>query len=345
MSNTIAPSLKEQYESLKASNPKMRIRNAAEELNVSEAELVALGIGEGTTLLNPSFQDILKDIITLGKVMGLTRNNSVVHERKGIYDNISFQGPVGLAVNKDIDLRLFMMHWKYAFAVSEGDRKSIQIFDKSGEATHKIYLTSESDVAAFDALVQKFRAEDQHAALTFEAYPAADAELADSEIDVETFRESWKNLKDSHEFFGLIRTHKLTRTQALRLAPAEFVQKVPNDSARKVLDMASGRQVPVMVFVGNRGCIQIHSGTVTKVMEAGPWYNVLDPMFNLHLNETDIVSSFIVKKPSTDGIVTALEVFDKNGEMVVQFFGERKPGIPELETWRALVNDLPVVKD
>ncbi|MBL7712977.1 MAG: hypothetical protein JNL13_10945 [Chitinophagaceae bacterium] len=345
MSNTIAPSLKEQYESLKAANPKLRIRNAAQELNVSEAELVALGIGEGTTLLNPAFQDILKEIITLGKVMGLTRNNSVVHERKGIYDNISFEGPVGLAVNKDIDLRLFMMHWKHAFAVAEGDRKSIQIFDKSGEATHKIYLTSESDVAAYDALVQKFRAEDQQATLSFEAYPAAAAELPDAEIDVDSFRQGWKNLKDSHEFFGLTRTHKLTRTQALRLAPAEFVQKVPNDAARRVLDMASERQVPVMVFVGNRGCIQIHSGTVTKVMEAGPWYNVLDPMFNLHLNETDIASSFIVKKPSTDGIVTALEVFDQNGEMIVQFFGERKPGIPELETWRALVNDLPVVQD
>lgn len=344
MSNTIAPSLKEQYESIKASNPKMRIRNAAQELNVSEAQLVALGIGEGTTLLNPSFQEILKDVINLGEVMALTRNNSVVHERKGIYDNVSFQGPIGLAVNKDIDLRLFMMHWKYAFAVSEGDRKSIQIFDKSGEATHKIYVTPLSNVEAYEALVAKFTAEDQNATLTFEAYPALDAELADADIDVTTFQEGWKNLKDSHEFFGLTRTHKLTRTQALRLAPKDYVQKVPNDSARKVLDMASERQVPIMVFVGNRGCIQIHSGTVTKVMEAGPWYNVLDPKFNLHLNETDIDSAFIVKKPSTDGDVTSLEIFDASGEMIVQFFGERKPGIPELETWRALVKDLPIAE-
>lgn len=344
MSDTIAKSLKEQYESIKASNPKMRIRNAAQELNVSEAQLVALGIGEGTTLLNPSFQEILKDVINLGEVMALTRNESVVHERKGIYDNVSFQGPIGLAVNKDIDLRLFMMHWKYAFAVSEGDRKSIQIFDKSGEATHKIYATPLSNVEAYDALVAKFIAEYQNATLTFEPYPTPDAELADSEIDLVSFQKSWTSLKDSHEFFGLMRSHKLTRTQALRLAPKEYVQKVPNDSARKVLDMASERQVPIMVFVGNRGCIQIHSGTVTKVMEAGPWYNVLDANFNLHLNETDIASAFIVKKPSTDGDVTSLEIFDASGEMIVQFFGERKPGIPELETWRALVKDLPIAE-
>ncbi|MFA6150433.1 MAG: ChuX/HutX family heme-like substrate-binding protein [Chitinophagaceae bacterium] len=342
MSNTIAPGLKEQYESIKASNPKMRIRNAAQELKVSEAQLVALSIGEGTTLLNPAFQEILKEIINLGEVMALTRNNSVVHERKGIYDNISFEGPIGLAVNKDIDLRLFMMHWKYAFTVSEGDRKSIQIFDKSGEAVHKVYVTPLSNVDAYEALVKKFTAEDQNAILTFDAYPAPAEELQDSSIDVDAFQEGWKNLKDTHEFFGLTRTHKLTRTQALRLAPAGFVQKVPNNSARKMLDLASERQVPIMVFVGNRGCIQIHSGTVNKVMEAGPWYNVLDPKFNLHLNETDIDSAFIVKKPSTDGDVTSLEIFDASGEMIVQFFGERKPGIPELETWRALVKDLPL---
>lgn len=340
MSDTIVPSLKEQYQSIKAANPKMRIRNAAQELNVSEAQLVALGIGEGTTLLTPSFQEILKDVINLGEVMALTRNNSVVHERKGIYDNVSFQGPIGLAVNKDIDLRLFMMHWKYAFAVAEGDRKSIQIFDKSGEATHKIYVTPLSNVEAFDALVAKFTAENQNEELTFEPYAAPDEELADVEIDVATFQEGWKNLKDSHEFFGLTRTHKLTRTQALRLAPQGFVQKVPNNTARKVLDLAAERQVPIMVFVGNRGCIQIHSGTVTKLMEAGPWYNVLDAKFNLHLNETDIASVFIVKKPSTDGDVTSVEIFDEKGEMIVQFFGERKPGIPELETWRALIKDI-----
>jgi len=340
MSQTIAPSLKEQYNSLKEVNPKLRIRNAAEELNVSEAQLVSLNIGEGTTLLRPDFQEILKEINHLGKVMGLTRNDSVVHERKGVYNNLSFEGPIGLAVNEDIDLRMFMMHWKYAFAVSEGDRKSIQIFDKSGEATHKIYLISESNIPAYDAVVEKFKAENQHEELVFEAYPPLATEIPDSEIDVASFQQGWKDLKDTHEFFGLTRTYKLSRTQALRLAPQEFVQQVPNDTARKALQLASERQVPIMVFVGNRGCIQIHSGTVNKLMEAGPWYNVLDPMFNLHLNETAIASSFIVKKPSVDGIVTSLEIFDEKGEMIVQFFGARKPGVPELETWRVLVNDL-----
>lgn len=272
--------------------------------------------------------------------MALTRNEDVVHERKGIYDNVSFQGPVGLLVNPDIDLRLFMMHWKYGFAVTEGDRQSIQIFDKSGEATHKIYLTSESNVAAYEALVAKFKAADQAAEITVEAYPAAASELPDTDIDVAAFRQGWTELKDTHDFFGLTRQHKLTRTQALRLAPEGYVQQLSNEASRKALQLAAERKVPIMIFVGNRGCIQIHTGEVNNLLEAGPWYNVIDPLFNLHLKETAIVSSFIVKKPSTDGTITSLEIFDAAGELIVQFFGKRKPGIPELEEWRALVNDL-----
>ena len=99
-----------------------------------------------------------------------------------------------------------------------------------------------------------------------------------------------------------------------------------------------------MVFVANQGCIQIHTGPVAKLAEMGPWYNVLDPNFNLHLNTDGIAWSWVTKKPTVDGIVTALEVFDKNGNLIVTFFGKRKPGIPELELWREIVGLLPLIE-
>jgi hypothetical protein len=37
-----------------------------------------------------------------------------------------------------------------------------------------------------------------------------------------------------------------------------------------------------MCFVGNRGCIQIHTGPVKNIKIMGPWLNVMDPGFNLH---------------------------------------------------------------
>ena len=97
---------------------------------------------------------------------------------------------------------------------------------------------------------------------------------------------------------------------------------------------------PIMVFVGNPGMIQIHSGPIKKVVSMGTWINVIDPRFNLHLRTDCIAKAWVVRKPTVDGIVTSVELFDAEGEAIAMFFGERKPGRPEREAWRELVKEL-----
>jgi putative hemin transport protein len=92
-----------------------------------------------------------------------------------------------------------------------------------------------------------------------------------------------------------------------------------------------------MVFVGNPGMIQIHTGPVANLKTLGEWFNVMDPDFNLHLHQPGVASAWLVRKPTSDGIVTSIELFDAAGENILLLFGKRKPGIPESEAWRALV--------
>lgn len=339
--STLVNDLKGKWDALKAENPHLRIRNAAVELGVSEAELLATNIGEGVAVLKPEFKDILTEAEKLGKVMALTRNDECVHERKGTYLNGDFSSPhAQLFVGEDIDLRIFLNHWKFAFGVVEGDKKSLQFFGKDGLALHKIYLTKDSNAEAFDAIVEKFKAEDQNQVLEFEAVAPKAPEKADSEIDVEGFQKSWTELKDTHDFFMMTRKFGVSRTQALRLAPKGYAKKIDSAKVVTVLEDASENGLPIMVFVGNRGIIQIHTGEVKKTLWHQQWFNVMDPDFNLHLDVTKITEAWIVKKPTEDGEVTAIEVFNKEGDFIVQFFGKRKPGIPELQEWKDLVAKL-----
>ncbi|GAA4162384.1 hemin-degrading factor [Chryseobacterium ginsenosidimutans] len=339
--STLVNDLKEKWEALKAENPHLRIRNAAAELGVSEAELLATNVGDGVTVLKPEFKDILTEAEQLGKVMALTRNDECVHERKGTYLNGDFSSPhAQLFVGEDIDLRIFLNHWKFVFAVIEGDKKSLQFFGKDGLALHKIYLTKDSNEAAFDTIVEKFKAEEQIQTLELETVAPKAPEKADSEIDVEGFQKAWTGLKDTHDFFMMTRKFGVSRTQALRLAPEGFTKKIDNAKVVNVLEDASEKELPIMIFVGNRGIIQIHTGNVKKTLWHQQWFNVMDPDFNLHLDVTKIAEAWIVKKPTEDGEVTAVEVFNKEGDFIVQFFGKRKPGIPELQEWKNLVAEL-----
>ncbi|REA58635.1 hemin-degrading factor [Dyadobacter luteus] len=332
--------LKQIWANFKEQNPKTRIRDAARELSTTEAELVATGLGENVVLLHGDFRELLKEVGTLGHVMALTRNDHVVHERKGVYENVSFNNHVGLALGPDIDLRLFVGDWKFGFAVNENERQSLQFFNSAGEAAHKIYLTEKSDKAAYEALVEKYKSEDQGVSLviTPKAEKAPEPETA-PDIDVAAFQKEWLELKDTHDFFTLLRKYKLTRKQALRNAPEGHAYRISPESMKAVFDNASETQVPIMVFVSNPNCIQIHTGPINKIFVMGPWLNIMDPEFNLHLRQDAIDEAWVVKKPSEAGLVTGIELIDKDGVMFNQFFGKRKPGIPELPEWTKLVDD------
>ena len=346
----ISRDVKSNYALLKERHPGIRARNAAEMLGVSEGELVASRTGEDVLRLVDDAESILRAVLPLGEVMALTRNQSCVHESKGIYDNCEFSRhgkmAMGLFVNKNIDLRLFMHHWKFCFAVTEqtriGPRNSLQFFDREGVAIHKIYLTGKSNASEFKMLVDKHRHKHQDSFIEIEPYEPKAADRKDSEIDWPAFRTAWSNLRHTHDFHTMLRKFKVGREQAFGNIGRDYAFEVCNNAARLVLEMARDANCEIMIFVGNRGCIQIHTGTVSNLAQHGEWFNVLDPMFNLHLSEDRITRSWISKKPTEDGIVTALEIFDKDGEIIATFFGKRKPGIPELKLWRRIIADIPM---
>lgn len=337
------------WQALRAEKPRLRARDAAQHLDVSEAELTASRLGVDAVRLRTDWAELLPALGALGQIMALTRNEHCVHERKGPYRDVtvSANGQMGLVVSPDIDLRLFLGGWASAFAISEetahGTQRSIQVFDRQGTAVHKVFLTEQSDLAAWDPLVRNLTAAEQSAELDLTALEPKAAPLADGEIEVAALREGWAALKDTHHFFALLKKHKVQRTQALRLAGREWAEPLATAELPRLLEAAGERQVPIMLFVGNAHCIQIHTGTVNNLKWMDDWFNVLDPLFNLHLKTSGVTELWRVRKPSSDGVVTSWEAFDASGELVLQVFGARKPGLPELESWRELAESFPAL--
>lgn len=339
----IEPSaLRGRWEQLR-SERKVRNREAASLLGVSEGQLIASLCDTAATRLHARFPEIIGSLQNAGRTMALTRNEACVHERVGVYEDVSHDGPVGLVLGPDIDLRIFYRGWSTGFAVDEshdgGPGRSLQFFDRHGQAVHKIYMRDDGTRETWERVAREFAFDDQSCTLTVETWtPPVKNVRPDGEVDVPGFRKAWAELQDTHDFFGLLKKFDVARTQAMRLADRQFACAVPLDAPTQLLRAASGSGVPIMVFVGNPGCIQIHTGPVRNVQAMGPWINVMDPEFNLHLRQDLVAEAWVVRKPTVDGIVTSLETFDSDGEMIAQFFGARKPGIPEKQEWRDLLD-------
>lgn len=317
-----------------------RSRDLARELGLSEAELLAGHDGPEVVQLRPEMAAIVEALPALGEIMSLTRNEAAVHEIVGTFGEISLSGHMGLVINPPLDLRLILKHWHHVFAVElpdeKGPRRSLQIFDAAGEAVIKIHLRPASDVAAFEALRERF-ADPAPQPLSVAAYPAE--ELAGT-ADAAAFRREFEAMRDVHEFFPMLRRHGLDRRGSLDVMGEGHVRRLGRGTATALLNAASAQALPIMCFVGSRGCIQIFTGQVKTIKAMGSWINVLDPGFDLHLREDLVAEAFEVRKPSKDGELTAIELYDSQRNLIAQFYGERRRDEPEEPSWRELTRAL-----
>jgi len=327
-------------------NPKMRERDLALQLGISEAELVAAHCGQGVARVEPRVNDLLLGLEAVGEVMALTRNESAVHEKIGVYDKVVAGNHNAMVLGENIDLRIFPRAWAHGFAVEKRDdgniRRSLQFFDAAGEAVHKVHLRATSNLYAYQKLVASLESPNQEPTVAIAATGLeGEGEGHDPVADIDDLRDRWSRLTDVHQFFGMLKTLKLSRRQAVRMVGRDYAWLLDNDAVGAMFHLAAAGEMPIMCFVGNRGCIQIHSGPVRSIKPMGPWINVLDETFHLHLRTDHIHEVWAVRKPTKDGHVTSLEVYDAGGNMIIQFFGKRHEGEGEREDWRFLAENLP----
>lgn len=323
------------YLQAKDANPGKYARDLANILGISEAELTALRVSHDAARLNVDARTLLAALEHVGGTKSITRNEYAVHEQQGHYQNQHLNGHAGLILNpRALDLRLFLQHWLHIFSMTEstarGDRHSIQFFDAQGEAVHKVYTTDETDMAAWNALVEQYKS-DVNPPLQLEAAPALPESTP---ADTSTLDAEWRAMTDVHQFFQLLKRHDVTRQQAFNAVGDDLAWRVENDSLTRLLNIAKDSQNEIMIFIGNKGCVQIFTGKIEKVMPHGEWINVFNTRFTLHLVESAIAESWITRKPTKDGFVTSLELFAADGTQIAQLYGQRTEGTPEQTQWR-----------
>mgnify|MGYP001799393473 FL=1 len=326
--------------------PQPRDRDFAEALGISEAALVAAFCGQGVYRIDAHPEVVMVAAQELGEVMALTRNASCVHEKVGVYDNYHPGHHAAMILTEDIDLRIFPSHWQHAFLVERdgeaGTRRSLQVFDAAGDAVHKVILRDGSNHDEFTELTKSLALDNQSPEARFaHRKPAEPAKIAEDKIDI--LRKEWQRMTDTHQFLRLVSKLKMNRLGAYRAAGLPFARKLTPDAVDALLSNLQSSGTEVMLFVGNSGCIQIHTGALHTLKPMGPWQNVMDPGFNLHLRRDEVAEVWAVDKPTQRGTATSVEAFDAYGALIFQVFGVPKEGRDSRPAFRTIVEELQEV--
>ncbi|KIC08744.1 hemin degrading factor [Leisingera sp. ANG-M1] len=327
----------------RAEHSNLRDRDFADKFGISEGQLVAAYAGEGVTRISAHPDRIMPRLASLGEVMALTRNQSCVIEKVGVYENYHSGQHASMILNEAIDLRLFPKHFVSAFAVErqtdKGTKRSIQIFDAAGDAVHKVHLREASDLQAWEQLVAELALPEQSQDLKVEPRKPAEPPKANPD-KAEALRREWARMTDTHQFLRLTSKLKMNRLGAYRIAGAPLARELAPAAVNEMLFAVRDQGVEVMIFVGNMGCIEIHGGPVKTLREMGPWQNILDPGFDLHLRLDHIAEVWAVTKPTQRGDAISVEAFDADGGIIFQVFGRRTEAKDHRPEWNTIVENL-----
>ena len=331
-------------------NPKMRERDLAAQLGISEAEFLDAFVGDYVTRIEPDLDVFFPMLNAAGEVMALSRNVNAVHEKTGIYEKFSAGKHASMVLGKDIDLRIFPKHWRHAYHVAKplddgSVQRSFQFFDARGDAVHKVFAREATDIKKWNLIRERLHKDDAGPAIKAAA-AAKPAEIPTPEA-IATLRETWAGMEDTHQFQAMLRKTRIGRHDAIRLIGEDYAERLIDDALDILFDRLSDEQVPIMAFVRNPGILQIHSGPVRNIKQFGPWLNVLDSGFHLHLRKDQFAAIWIVRKPTRSGDIYSIEVFDDRDEQVILINGDRRGGDvnERVSRWDAIVGALPRARE
>ena len=284
--------LKLNWVNFQKNNPKIRIRDAAKSMGVSEADLLSTELGNDVNYLKiDNISKFIAEILKIDQIMMLTRNESVVHELTVNPLEINFVGNC-LTDKHQLPLLEFnhtiLKHVFYQKKIHAGkELRSFQIFSKNGKSCIKFFLKGPNE-HEFDELGNRY------------------------------------NAKYNYTLLNEIRHSRLDSLISKNGLPNDFNYSSSNDLILKqkavaiILKKCAKHQHPVEIEVFGIGVRQYFRGQIKKVVNFGLWENILDKEFNLHVlsNEIDKVLAKEIKTPERRSYI--FDFFDKKAILLMR---------------------------
>lgn len=291
-------SLKQKWNEFKSdpNNKKIRIRNAAQNLGVSEAELLSTDIGEGVKYL--FIDDInlfLEEILSIDKIMVLIRSDFVVHEKIIETQYISLRE--NMLINKFENKYPLLVYDKnqlmYSFFENKKHRKtnlrSFQFFDQFGNSIFKIYLKGK-DEDKFDRIAIKYEADYN--------YELQNLNISEDEV-----------LND----FNSINMH----FKSDEILFSSKISSLKNNILRLLLTDISEQKYPIQIHAVGNKIVQYHRDVINNIIDYGPWINVIDKEFNIHVLENKIVKNNLIEYLVDSKKYYSIEFYDSYDKHVM----------------------------
>ncbi|CAK9890306.1 MULTISPECIES: ChuX/HutX family heme-like substrate-binding protein [Pseudomonas] len=289
--------------------------------------------------------DVAAQLHALGPVRTVTPASHAWIEQVGYYPQSDDISEAGLVIGEDgLDLRLNLRAWFRVCLQHDVMRNaySLNVLDRHAQTLLRLTSLPQSSSAGWAALYSQCVARPSQF-IPREAF-------AKRVVQVPGLVDEWAAMANVHEHFALLKRHGLTRYEGNALVAPKFARQLAQSSPVEVFRRLAASALELMLFVYSAGSVQIFTGRLTGMSEAGA-----ELLFDMPASEQAAPTCFSIAdapdaqiwrvyKPNQVGGVTSLEFFDAEQRLIVQVFARRPAGQPEQLAWREWLDALEAVR-
>ncbi len=159
--------------------------------------------------------------------------------------------------------------------------------------------------------------------------------------DSKAFQDGWARLSTSEDFCLLIKRFGVTDFEALRLAGEIWAVRVSPEAFVARLQLLAELELPCALSFGHDDSMKTHRAVIEQVQCKDGCLHLLGDELCFILRKDCMDTAWVVTRPYANGVLTSLELYDKEQELVLRLSGQ-----PELRTaavWQDIIGTLPIM--
>lgn len=332
-------SLKAIWKAFQKANPHLSLQEAATQLGVSEAELLATHSGENCTCLRPEFKALLPELRQLAEVTTTTENSVLIHELNGSFGKCHFDEDHAWFCQSNLHNCYQLANWKYVYVVYEQHRPALQFFNQYGQAVHKISPTNDRNMAAWYELITIYRTPQQRQHIWVEHAPQHSSPQ-NPIPNPQLLRQAWQQLRNAQAIPSLLQQYGGYHPHIYRALGKEYAHPVDSDVIKNLLYQLANQPIPVKISGMNDGAAQVFDGKLHTLIQTGAWLQVMGHKFKLQLRNEALGEVWYTRYLSKQGWQYSVSALDQQGQEVLAITPSCKHNSAQATRWTQTLQQL-----
>lgn len=206
-------------------------------------------------------------------------------------------------------------------------QQSLQFFNKAGERFLKVKATQATSQSGWQSLLERFARSEQPGQPLFAVEP--EQKNVSAPANLAAFSQEWRLMEAPGQVAQLLKRYQADYLSCLQHLDQKFAREVSLNALFDLLKVvnqlpeADCKPVLEMSFL-TAGCLQRVSGVLQPPRLQHKALCIAYAEGCLHLDPQLLEEAWVVRKPQGDGWVTTLEIFDHQGQLLLQL-QEKKP--------------------